>query len=117
MRPVLTHGDYVFCFAAHPEEDTSMRYHFIKECGWTAAQYRSIKDFEWFRVEVSLWLNGQELGTDHLGCCCYESEDEFWSTYAEGYFADMVHELAHNHDDPALKAWADQWRENLRAKT
>lgn len=117
MKPVLVvpGTDYVVCFAATPEE-IGMRHHFVKECGWTAKQYRSIKDMDWFCAEVSLWKGGKELGTQYLGYCCYKTADEFWTRYAGDYFADMVCELALESKDKNLHAWALQWRGSLCEK-
>ena len=72
------------------EEDQPMRQHFIKECGWTESQYRKIKDCAWFSAQVSAWKNGEELATTYLGACCYEAVEEFYTTYHDDYFADMV---------------------------
>ena len=75
------------------EENTSMREHFIKECGWRESWYRKIKDCDWFCAKVSAWKNGEELASKYLGCCCYKTVEEFYTTYHDGYFADMVQEV------------------------
>ena len=75
------------------EEHISMRQHFIKECGWTESQYLKIKDCDWFCAKVSAWKNGEELASTYLGCCCYETVEEFYTTCRDHYFADMVREV------------------------
>lgn len=116
MKPILVipGTDYVVCFDAEPE-DMGMRDHFIGECGWTEKQFDEIEDFAWFQVTVSLWREGKLLGEEFLGCCCYKTEDEFWTTYAADYFSDMVCELLER-DSHALQ-WATLWREVLRSPT
>lgn len=114
MKPVLVipGTSYVICFEA-ADEDVDMRRHFTKECGWSAKQFREIKDFAWFTAEVSLWYEGDLLGTEYLGCCCYKNADEFWTTYAADYFSDKVYELV-SENVPGLQLWAKNWRVNLR---
>lgn len=114
MKPVLVvpGTDYVVCFNAAPE-DSSMRHHFIDECGWTPKQFRRIENFDWFCAEVCLWKGGKELATKYLGACCYRSEDEFWTTYACDYFSDMVCELL---AETPHAEWAKTWRQDLRNK-
>ena len=75
------------------EEYISMRRHFIKECGWTESQYRKIKDCDWFCAKVSAWKNGEELASTYLGCCCYKTAEDFYTTYHDDYFAGMVREV------------------------
>lgn len=111
--PVKVFGEYVACFKSYPEEDVSMRRHFIKECGWTESAFKKIKDFDWFRVEASLWKDGKELATEHLGCCCYKSEEEFYTTFAGDYWSDMIHECAVEIADPELLQLVDAWRDGM----
>ena len=113
MKPVLVipGTDYVICFDAE-FEDTSMRRHFIGECGWSAEEYEKIADYNWFSANVSLWRSGELLQEEFLGTCCYETEEQFWTIYAGDYFADMVCTLLKDLPD-ALK-WAEQWRRDLR---
>lgn len=89
MIPLFEKDGFLITFEATPEP-TSMRRHFIKECGWTEAQFRKIKDDEWFQVEVGAWREGKQWGAEYLGCCCYKTEAEFYTTYKDGYFADLV---------------------------
>jgi hypothetical protein len=114
MKPVLTipGTNYVVCFCASAET-ISPRQHFIEECGWSAKDFNRIKGFDWFSAEVSLHLGGKELGTEYLGCCCYESAEEFWSVYASDYFADMVFELVYQHA-PGVLPIVSAWRQTLR---
>lgn len=113
MKPVKVFGDYVVCFEAE-EEYLSMRHHFVKECGWTEKAFESIEDFAWFSAKVTLWKDGKELAAEYLGACCYETEDEFWTTYEGDYFADMAHTCAESVGDPALMAMVDPWHAKFR---
>lgn len=113
MKPVKVFGEYVVCFEALPE-DEPMRRHFINFCGWTPAQFRKIKDFQWFCARVSLWRDGVQLAYDYLGRCCYTTADEFWIEHQGDYFADMVRECAHQVNDPGLRAVVDSWHANFR---
>lgn len=87
--PLFEREGFIICFEAEPE-NLSARYHFIKECGWTDAEYRKIKNFDWFCAKVSAWKDGEELGTDYLGACSYKTTKEFYTKYKNDYFADMV---------------------------
>ena len=87
LIPLFEKDGFIICFEAH-EEDISMRRHFIKECGWSESKYRKIKNYEWFCAEVSAWKNGEKLGNDYLGACCYKAAKDFYTI--EGYFPDMV---------------------------
>lgn len=113
MTPVKVFGDYVVCFEAIPETQ-SMRQHFIKECGWTPAQYRPIKDFAWFTAAVTLWKHGEALAEEYLGACCYDTSKEFYTTYEGDYFADMVRECARETKDPELIAKVEIWHADFR---
>jgi hypothetical protein len=108
--PVKTFGNYVVCFEAETE-DLSARHHFIKECGWTEAQYRRIKDYAWFSARVSIWRDGVELGDQYLGACCYRDQREFYTRYEGDYFADMVWEIAKKiaADHPTLLSLVEPW--------
>ena len=46
-------------------------------------------ELTWFCAKVTAEKAGVELATDYLGCCCYNSEDEFLNE-DECYFAGMV---------------------------
>ena len=113
MKPVLNLGPYTVCFEAEAE-DISIRRHFIKECGWTEAQFRPIKDYPFFSAKVSIWLDGEEIATDYLGACCYKTEEEFYKRYASDYFADMVRACVDEAKDPALTEAAAPWIEKMR---
>lgn len=89
MIPLFEKDGFLICFEAE-EETVGMRRHFIKECGWSESQYRAIKDFAWFSAKVSAWKDGKELAVDYLGCCCYETEEAFYTRHKDEYFADMV---------------------------
>ena len=45
-------------------------------------------DLVWFIARVQAIKNGIVLGTDYLGCCCYDSYEQF--VEASDYYADMV---------------------------
>lgn len=88
--PVLAIGQYIITFSAEEETGTGPRQHFIKDCGWTEAQYRRIKDFPWFCAKVCVWEDAKCLNEQYLGYCSYQTEEEFYTTYKGDYFADMV---------------------------
>lgn len=92
IRYIETVEGFGILFEAQ-KEHISMRQHFIKKRGWKESWYRKIKDCAWFSARVSAWKNGEELASTYLGCCCYETVEEFYTTYHDGYFADMVHEV------------------------
>jgi hypothetical protein len=93
MVPLFEQDGFIICFEALPE-DICMRYYFIKECGWTEKDYRSLirKPHVWFCAKVSAWWQGVEVGTAYLGCCHYVTEAEFYTKYRDDYFKDMVAE-------------------------
>jgi hypothetical protein len=74
------------------EEDTSMRRIFIEECGWTEEAFAAIAHFDWFIAKVTVRRDGVEKGAAYLGGCCYEDASEFYTTYKDDYFKDMVEE-------------------------
>lgn len=90
--PLFERDGFIICFEAEPETNIDKRKHYIKECGWTEAQYRKIKNYAWFSAKVSAWKDGEELGTAYLGGCCYKTEEEFYTVYKDEYFAQMVTE-------------------------
>jgi hypothetical protein len=114
--PIINFGEYTFCFDAE-DEDISMREHFIAECGWSQKDYARIRDYAWFCAKVTVWKDGEELGSDYLGACCYKTEKQFYTTYKGDYFADMVRECAGETKDPALIAIVDNWHTKLRIQT
>jgi hypothetical protein len=89
MKPLFEKDGFIICFEALPE-DTSMRHHFIKECGWTEAEYRKIKGCAWFVAHVTAWKDGEMKGEDYLGACSYNTVEEFYTTHKGEYFSDMV---------------------------
>ena len=91
-RYIETLEGYGILFEAEPEL-VSPRQHFIKECGWTEAEYRKIKNFAWFAARVSAWKDGVELGVAYLGCCSYRTVEEFYTAYRDDYFAQMAREV------------------------
>lgn len=117
MKPVLVipGTDLVVCFDA-TREDVTMRQHFVHQCGWPPARLRVVAHYAWFCAEVSLWREGVLLGKEYLGCCCYKTEDEFWTTYKGDYFADMVRELVREHAGDAAKEWVESWHASFRTQ-
>lgn len=51
--------------------------------------YAKIESFElvYFTAKVTAEIEGLELGSDYLGCCLYENEQDFLK---DTYFDDMV---------------------------
>lgn len=92
MIPLFEQGGFVIAFEALPEH-VPMRRHFVTECGWTEAEYRRLRGFAWFTARVSAWREGVEKAAAYLGGCCYRSAEEFYTTYRDDYFADMVREV------------------------
>lgn len=100
MTPVLTFGDYVVTFEAEPEE-VPLNKHF-KDCGWTPNEIRKLRGSAWFSAKVCIFKDAEELATEYLGCCCYKTSKEFYTTYRGDYFADMVLACAEQIGDPVL---------------
>ena len=89
MIPLFEKEGLLICFEALPE-DISAKDHFMKECGWTYAQFKPIAEFDWFCAKVSAWKDGEEVGTSYLGCCSYKYASDFYTKHKDEYFADMV---------------------------
>jgi hypothetical protein len=72
--------------------------HSVDEAGYadTGEYQRQIDagELEYFRVEVTVSLNGHLLGTDRLGGCLYEDFDDYLND--SGYYEDMVDVAMHN---------------------
>lgn len=47
-------------------------------------------DLEYFCAKVYSTFQGNEIVSDYLGACCYESFESFCTTYKEDYFDAMV---------------------------
>ena len=47
-------------------------------------------DAVWFCAKVHVEKAGIELGSDYLGCCYYDSFEDFYMKYRHDYFADMA---------------------------
>jgi len=71
-------------FYALPETDNPEG--MFDDDGFTARQIAE-GNLEWFIAFVTASKAGIELGTDHLGCCCYETAEEFLDSL---YYGDMV---------------------------
>ena len=91
MKKICDHEGFEIYFEAE-EEISSMRDHFINECDWTEKQFKNLKDTNpaWFSARVVAKKEGVILGEDYLGCCCYKSEEEFYTKYFDDYFKDMI---------------------------
>lgn len=111
--PVFTLGDFVVCFDAE-EEHQSARDHFVRECGWTAQQFRRIENYPFFTAKVSIWLDGEELASDYLGACCYKKESEFYTKFRSDYFADMVGQCVSEANNAELSALYEPWKQAMR---
>lgn len=111
--PLFNLGAFIVAFEAMPEH-LSARQHFIRDCGWSESEFRKIKNFAWFTARVSVWLNGEELASDYLGCCSYGTESEFYITHKGDYFADMVFNCAQDSQNAELLTLVNAWRETLR---
>lgn len=94
LIPLFVKDGFIICFTAEPETDIPMRTHFVKECGWTEEAFRGLRGMQWFSAKVSAWKDGRELSAVYLGCCCYKTIAEFYTTYNcdGGYFPQMVNE-------------------------
>lgn len=71
-------------FYTLPETDNPA-FHFDDDL-FTARQIAE-GNLEWFTACVTASKAGIELGTDYLGCCCYETAEEFLDSL---YYGDMV---------------------------
>lgn len=92
LIPLFERDGFIICFTAEREEDVTARQYFIQQCGWTAAQFHKIADCYWFSAKVSAWRGGVELGAAYLGCCCYETIEEFFAKpdAEDMYFKQMM---------------------------
>jgi uncharacterized Fe-S cluster-containing radical SAM superfamily protein len=91
MTPLFEKDGFIICFEALPEH-ISMRDYFVRECGWTEKEYRSLTrtNPEWFCAKISAWKDMKELGTAYLGCCCYDTYEDFIQN--SGYLDQMIDE-------------------------
>ena len=76
------------------KELISMKKHFTEECQWSEKEYSSLAATrpKWFTARVVARKGGIDLGESFLGCCCYTSHKEFYTTYFNDYFKDMMEE-------------------------
>jgi len=91
MRKIETIEGFTVFFEAEKEE-VNKRSHFIKECEWSEKDYKGLKGTNWFSAHVQIRKAGLVLSDQYLGCCCYNSVKEFYTTYKNDYFGDMVKE-------------------------
>lgn len=91
MKKIMEQNGFQVFFYAETEH-VDKRKHFIDECGWTEAEYKTISKMRWFTAHVQIRVAGLALSDQYLGCCCYNSTKEFYTTYKDDYFKDMVSE-------------------------
>ena len=93
MKKVTNFDGFDIYFEAE-KEFIPMRKHFVEECGWSKDEYASLVSDKpkWFSAHVVAKKGDIELGEAYLGCCCYNSHEEFYARYADGYFKDMMKE-------------------------
>lgn len=91
MKKVISYEGFDIYFEAEKEMEP-MRQHFIGVCGWSKEDYASLvaTKSKWFAAHVVAKKGGVELGEAYLGCCCYNSHKEFYTTYFDCYFKDMM---------------------------
>lgn len=89
MIPLFEREGFIICFTPEYEEDVTVYDHFVRECHWTQEQLEKIDGFKWFSAKVTAWREGKELAADYLGCCCYKTYEEFYTTKGS-YFDGMV---------------------------
>ena len=91
MKKVASYEGFDIYFEAG-KECVPMRKHFVEECGWSKEEYASLiaSKPKWFSAHVFAMKCGIELGADSLGCCCYNSYEDFYTTYFGCYFKDMM---------------------------
>lgn len=111
--PIINFGEYTVCFDAE-EEDISAKKHFIEECGWTAQEFKKIRNYKFFSAKVSIFKDGEDLASDYLGCCSYRTVGEFFKEYRGDYFADMVANCVEQIGDVALSADFGKWLLTVR---
>lgn len=93
MIPVTIKDGYIIT-VEKLSEHISMYDHFINECGWSESDLDGMSDDNFFCAKVAAWANGQELGAAYLGCCYYDSLQEF--IQSADYFDDLMNEAIDN---------------------
>lgn len=91
MRKIETVNGFDVYFEAEKEE-LSKKHHFINECGWTAEEYKGLSKTKWFCAHIQIVKAGFVLSDQYLGCCCYNTVKEFYTTYRNDYYMDMLSE-------------------------
>lgn len=89
--PIGNRDGFILTIEAWPDE-SDMKKHFVKECGWTEKQFGKIKDYDWFGVTVSAWKGSKCLGKDHLGGCAAKDATAYLRTNISGYLRQMIEE-------------------------
>lgn len=79
-------------FFGAEKEEVNKRTHFITECGWSEEQFSSLKGTKWFCAHIEIRKAGVVLSDQYLGCCCYNSVKEFYTTYKNEYLKQMIDE-------------------------
>lgn len=94
--PLFEREGFIICFEAQ-DEMTSLREHF-KRAGHEKksidAMMRKVGSGKavWFQCLVTAWRDGKQLAEESLGCCYYNSFEEFYKTEGD-YFDDMVRQV------------------------
>jgi len=89
MIPLFEKDGFLICFDALPGEESAYEY-FVNFCGWTEEQFEDLTHHDFFTAKVSAWKGGKEFASDYLGACSYENVADFYTTYKDDYFNDMV---------------------------
>ena len=82
-------------FYADPEEIVPFTF-YQEEVGYSEDEARDLHnqiaagEYEWFMARVTASREEVVLGEDILGCCLYESAEEFCEKYHDDYYKDMV---------------------------
>ena len=93
MKKIETVEGFDIHFEAE-KEHVNEREHFVTECGWTKEEYKQYKaqKGKWFSAHVEVRKAGIVLSDQYLGCCSYLTVKEFYTTYKNDYYAQMVDE-------------------------
>jgi len=89
MIPVTVKDGCIITVEKLPE-NISMFDHFVNECGWLESDLDGMDEYNFFCTKVAAWKDGKEIGSAYLGCCYYESLQDFIDS--SGYFDDLMSE-------------------------
>ena len=95
-QPITTIDGFKLILSFEPDNDIDPRHHFTTECGWTTAEYNTIKDYYFFTAKVTAYKGSIECGSAYLGACCYKNLKDVMHTNIEnvlgGYAPQMCEE-------------------------